>query len=363
MVPVLAVSSAPSSKGFFMAINDWLRDNSSALLAASGGLLGGRTGAEQAGLGLQGFGTAVAANKQKNKTLQFLQQMNPELAQAVEAGTLSPLDAYKVHIDAQKPKNNFMAVGKNLYDTQSGEWVTPPAGAGGDDVEAGLNLVYGQDADGNTIGFQPLKSGGLRQVDVPEGIRLTPGTSSVDLGTSIGIRDNKSGAIISQVPKDLAGAERQKEIGTAEGKAIAAAPGDLQAGQNAKDIITDLRTDPNRERGTGWSGWLTNNIPATAGYDYQNKVDQAKSGAFTTAIQQLRGMGSLSNAEGDTATKAVTRMNTATSEEAFMEALNDYEKIIDQGIAKAQSRIQGGASAPQILPGGTTGSGVRWSVE
>lgn len=86
-----------------MALNDWLSNNSGALLAASAGLLGGRTGNEQAAMGLQGFGNAMAERKQQNKTLEFLRQMNPELAQAVEAGALSPLDAYKTHVQAQAP--------------------------------------------------------------------------------------------------------------------------------------------------------------------------------------------------------------------------------------------------------------------
>jgi hypothetical protein len=199
---------------------------------------------------------------------------------------------------------------------------------------------------------------------VPEGVRLTPGTSSVDLGTSIGIRDNKSGTIIRQVPKDIAGAAAQKEIGEVQGKNAAAASGDLQAGLNAKALIQELRTDPNRERGTGFSS-LANSIPGTAGYDYENKVSQAKSGAFLTAIQQMRGLGALSNTEGATATAAVTRMDAATSEEAFKSALTDYEKIIDQGIARAQSRLGGGAPAGNAGQpnGGTTKGGLSWSRE
>lgn len=344
---------------------DFLRNNNQGLMQLGLGLLSGRTGQEQAAMGAQGLAGAI----NQNKTMQWLQKTNPDLAAAVQQGALSPGDAWKMaytqKLEAAKPKNNFITAGKNLYNVETGDWVSPPAGAAGQDIEAGLNLVYGQDAQGNTVGFQPLKSGGLKRVDVPEGVRLTPGTSSVDLGTTIGIRDNKSGAIIQQVPKDLAGAERQKEIGTAEGKNIAAAPGDLQAGMNAKNIITQLKTDPNREAGTGWSGWAFNSVPATPGYDYQNKVNQAKSGAFLTAIQQMRGLGALSNAEGDAATKAVTRMDTATSEGAFLEALDDYEKIIDQGIARAQGKLQGGgaAAATGARPAGTTGSGVRWSVE
>ena len=74
-----------------MAINDWLSNNSGALLAASAGLLGGRTRNEQLSGGIQGFADARSAQQSKNKTLEFLRQMNPQLAQAVEAGALSPL--------------------------------------------------------------------------------------------------------------------------------------------------------------------------------------------------------------------------------------------------------------------------------
>lgn len=342
---------------------DWLSNNSGALLQASAGLLGGRTGSEQAAMGFQGFGNAMTANKEKNKTLAFLRQMNPELAAAVEAGALSPLDAYKTHVQAQAPKKpNLMNAGGSLYNADTGEWISPPAGAG-NDAEYGLAPVWGKDAQGNTVLGQLSKDGTFQQTQLPDGFQPTPGISNTDLGTNVITRNNRTGEIIDTRTKDIAGAEAEQEIGAARGKNIAAAPGDLQAGENAKALIQDLRSDPNRERGTGFSS-LANAIPGTAGYDYQNKVEQAKSGAFLTAIQQMRGLGALSNTEGAAATAAVTRMDTATSEEAFQAALTDYEKIIDQGIARAQSRL-GGVTAP-VTPAGNsrqTKTGVPWSIE
>jgi hypothetical protein len=81
----------------------------------------------------------------------------------------------------------------------------------------------------------------------------------------------------------------------------------------------------------------------------------------------MRGLGSLSNAEGGAATAAVTRMNTATSEEAFNAALDDYEKIIRQGMARAEARIQQSNGQVQTPPGmqapGATSNGVKWSIE
>jgi hypothetical protein len=141
------------------------------------------------------------------------------------------------------------------------------------------------------------------------------------------------------IPKNLAEAEKQKEVGTAAGKAEAAAPSDVTAAQNAADIITSIRTDPALDKSTGMSS-IMNSVWGTEGYGFEQKVQQAKSGAFLTAIQQLRGLGALSNAEGQTATAAVTRMNTAMRKEDFLAALNDYEKVVMQGMQAAQSRLQ-----------------------
>jgi hypothetical protein len=188
-------------------------------------------------------------------------------------------------------------------------------------------------------------------------VPLSPakGVSEVDTGTGTRIIDKATGKDVREIGKDIRGAEAEKEIGTATGKAAAAAPADIDAANNALDLVASLRDDPNREAGTGASA-LLNVVPATPGYDFQNKVDQAKSGAFLTAIQQMRGLGALSNAEGDTATKAVTRMNTATSEKAFLEALDDYEKIIRQGLARAQRRLK-------TAPTGAGSSSGGWSIQ
>lgn len=226
-----------------------------------------------------------------------------------------------------------------------------------DAVEYGLNPVYGQDAQGNTVLGQVSKSGTFKPLDMPEGFKPSTGADKVDLGTQWGIIDRRTGQITQYIPKDLAGAESQKAQGDAQGKAIAAAPGDIQAGENALDLIDSIRNDPNREIGTGKTAIL-NNIPGTGAYDFQQKVEQAKSGAFLSAIQQMRGMGALSNAEGSAATAAVTRMNTSLTEEGFLEALKDYENIVRQGVARAQSKVQPASPPSAAAPQAPSQGGV-----
>ncbi len=204
-------------------------------------------------------------------------------------------------------------------------------------TEYGLNPIYGTDENGKPVLGTLGKDGSFKKIDT-SGVNISTGVDKIDLGTQFAVYDKKSGQLIGYQPKDLRGAEREKGIGEAQGKAVAAAPGDIQAGQNALDILGKIRTNPYLERGTGFSSIL-NSVPGTGGHDFSNMVEQAKSGAFLQAIQQMRGLGSLSNSEGGAATAAVTRMNTSTSKEAFIDALNDYEKIVNQGISRAQSRL------------------------
>lgn len=348
---------------FVSGFQPFIRNNSDNFLSVGLGLLSGKTPQEQVGQAAANF----ANERTLNKTAQYLKSVSPELGAAIENKLISPGDAYKLFyqqkLEAAKPKNNFLSAGGSLYDTETRQWITPPQGSGS--PEYGLNVIYGTDPETKeTVIGQVDKAGNFHRVDTG-GFRPVGTTSNLNLGTSIQTND-RAGNIISNTPIDISGRERQAEIGTAEGKAIAAAPGDLQAGENALAILDQIKNNPYKARGTGMSSIL-NNIPGTGGYDFANLVDQAKSGAFLTAIQQMRGLGSLSNAEGGAATAAVTRMNTATSEEAFNNALNDYETIIRQGMARAQSRINqsGGQvqATPPVTAPGATSSGVKWSIE
>lgn len=130
-------------------------------------------------------------------------------------------------------------------------------------------------------------------------------------------------------------------FGKAQGESIAAAPSDIASADIALQKIDGLRSDPNRTLATGASS-VFNVVPGTPGYDYQTKVDEVTAGAFLTAIQELRGMGALSNAEGQTATQAVTRLKTATTEQGFLGALADYEKIVVNGRERARRRLNRG---------------------
>lgn len=82
-----------------------------------------------------------------------------------------------------------------------------------------LNPVWGTDEQGNPVVGQLGPGGDLVQTRLPPGFRPNPGgTSRVDMGTEWGILD-RSGQLISRVPKDIAGKAREEKLGEYEGGA------------------------------------------------------------------------------------------------------------------------------------------------
>ncbi len=214
----------------------------------------------------------------------------------------------------------------------------------------GLNPQYGVDANNNPVLLQIGEDGRAIQTAMPEGVTLSKEPIKLDAGTHYVLLDPITRQPVGQIPKDLAGAEREKALGDSQGKALAAAGSDISAANSALDLLDQIKSSQYLGIGTGMTSY-GNLIRGTGGYDFQNLVDNAKSGAFLSAIQQMRGMGSLSNAEGDAATKAVNRMDTATSKEAFLQAVADYEGIVLRGKAKAEARIQNPSAVnPQPVP-------------
>lgn len=225
-------------------------------------------------------------------------------------------------------------------------------GAGGDETFFG-NPVAVQNADGTVSYGQMGNCGTFQPIQLPEGTSFAPPTKTIDTGTETILMD-QAGNVISRTPKQNREAARDTALGTTEGKTVAeqaaSAPADYQTAQNALDLIASIRKDPAREQATGKSS-IFNAMRGTSGYDFQQKVEQAKSGAFLSAIQQMRGMGALSNAEGTAATAAITRMDTALTEDGFVAALDDYEKIVRQAMERAGARLPEGKLPPPPAAG------------
>ena len=79
-------------------------------------------------------------------------------------------------------------------------------------------------------------------------------------------------------------------------------------------------------RGTDAAGWFA-------------RFKEVQGQSFLQAIENLRGMGALSNLEGETATKAIQRMNVSMSEDEFKAAAKDFQEIIQRGIDRNRVKL------------------------
>ena len=257
--------------------------------------------------------------QQRNRTLEFLRQNSPEMAQAVDSGM--PVSAAWQHYlkqrEAQKP--NAPSFSKSP--------------------------VYGKDAQGNTVMGQLSDTGEFKQTELPEGFDLAPGVQKVDLGTHWGVMD-RSGAVTQMIPKDIAGAKAQEVIGKAEGEKQATRESTLAQMDEMLAAIDGVIDSPGREAVTGMSGIFNAPFgyprPGSDSADFLARLEQLKGKAFLQAFESLKGGGQITEREGIAAQNAIARLQTSQSDEEFKAALVDLKAIVEN----AKARVTGAGVQP-----------------
>lgn len=151
--------------------------------------------------------------------------------------------------------------------------------------------------------------------------------------------------------------ERDKFIADQSFKALdkgEAAQGQVDSAQHALNTIASLRADPLMKDTAGnWFagmgtvlGQVLGNIPGTENKDFRGQLESLKSQIFLPAVQQIKGMGALSNAEGEKLTAAVAALDANMSPKAFNNAMGVVERYMTKGLqaglAKKGVPVQGG---------------------
>lgn len=212
---------------------------------------------------------------------------------------------------AQEAARRYLKAGKAFYDTDTGKWITPPAGAEPD--EYGLNPVYGTDAAGNPILLQVGKSGRAVQTQVPEGIRVSGGVTSVPTGTGTLLVNKRTGQPISTVAKDVRGAEVQKQQGKIDADKPAAysrAQDALEKLRNATTMATELSEHPGLEAASGpISTWLPTVSEDTA--NFETELDTLKTKVFVAAINNMRELSKTGGALGSVTEREIEKMENS----------------------------------------------------
>jgi hypothetical protein len=111
------------------------------------------------------------------------------------------------------------------------------------------------------------------------------------------------------------------------------------------------------EKHPGFSNLFGSNVgvptwyPGSSGADAKAVLGKVQGKAFLEAIEKLRGMGALSEKEGETATKAYSALTPSMSEDAAKKEIATLKKILQTGTVKAAAMgTAAGGTMPTVEP-------------
>jgi hypothetical protein len=336
--------SQPQQGGLFSGRLGVLNDPTVALPLAGALMQPGNLGANLGqGFALAGQGLETRKKQQKdqlvqNATANWLKAQNadPSLVELAQSG--GGAQALQMWQATQK-EQGLMAVGKNLYNKGTGQWIQAPAGMGDDNKFYG-NPIYTQDENGNVVPYQLSESGVPKKVELPAGQKIARGVDKIDAGTSWILIDKQTGNVVGTQPKDVAGEAAQKAGGTAQGEAQYALPAAKLATDTAIKQVEDLQNDKYLPNMLGPKTSMLPNVTPDS-QRVQSKINQLRGGAFLQARQALKGGGAITDMEGEKAEAALVRLNEAQTLKDYNDALDEYKTHLRNGYAILEQQARG----------------------
>jgi hypothetical protein len=158
---------------------------------------------------------------------------------------------------------------------------------------------------------------------------------------------------LSTLPQEAAAAgtiEGAKAGGKIEGQARTEARLDLPKLEAQSTymvrLLDKMEKHPGLSAAVGAKG-PTNYVPGTAAADFKALLEQVQGRQFLEAFESLKGGGQITEVEGKKAQDAIARMQTAQSEKAFVEAVNEFKGVVRGALSRARTKAQGGQPASQ----------------
>ena len=139
-----------------------------------------------------------------------------------------------------------------------------------------------------------------------------------------------------------------KEQGKSEFEAQRDLPAVIDQANNALRLISELKTHPGKAGMVGMpnlSGAL-GGVRGSKEASFNTRLNQIKGQNFLQAFQNLKGAGQITEIEGQKATEAIARLDTAQEEKEFDQALDELSDIVKQGLNRAKTKA--GSKEPAI---------------
>jgi hypothetical protein len=129
---------------------------------------------------------------------------------------------------------------------------------------------------------------------------------------------------------------------------------------NAQQTLADINKLLNMnglDANLGWKG-VAPNFPGGEAADAKALINKVKGSSFLTAVQNMKGFGSLSNQEGDKAQSAIAALDTSQSPAEFRKNLIEYANTIKRSVNTLSGKIGEEPDYPDVPKAGANNEGV-----
>ena len=262
------------------------------------------------------------AAEQRNMTADYIARTRPDLAEAVQAGVLSPSDAYKMAMDpGPEPTSGMREYSMAVEQGYPGSFIDFKR-----DTRAGTTVNVGP--QGQTLAKPPAGYGIRRNADGSP--YINPETQTVEF---------------VQIPGGPAAVETEIAQAGAE-KAQAAKE------QTANIVIDDIDRAimqiQDSPMTTGVGGAITQSIPGTPAFNVNALLDTVRANAGFDRLQAMRdasptggALGQVSNIELNLLQSAIGNLALAQSEDQLIENLQRVRQIYSDIIHGPTESIKG----------------------
>lgn len=147
-----------------------------------------------------------------------------------------------------------------------------------------------------------------------------------------------------KLEQDLAATKEEKEKASQQMESDALSA--YQTGQDTLNLINEIEQSEGFESYVGAKGATSlfglkpTPLAGTEAASVAAKIDTLQSKNFMNAIQSMKGLGALSDAEGAKVASAISSLNPDMTEKAFKQSLNTIKNITKRGMEK-QRKILG----------------------
>jgi len=334
------------------------------LMSASGQGKDIGTGLMQ-GIGMAREGDKFARDRRKQQGLDRLlagggpmEGVPPALLAIAQAtGDPSAIAQHIIRGEGTGDIKEFEYARKNGFGGSFADWMTQKRAASG----YGKTPIYGVGPDGKPVIMQIGSEGKAIQTQLPEGVNISRDPIKIDAGTHTVILDPITRQPVAHIPKNVADAATQKEVGQSRGQAQVDLPKVESSSKALLDKIQSVENDPALSQVTGIEAYAPFTLRSSS-RDVEAKIAQLGGSAFLQAFESLKGGGAITEIEGQKATQALARLtDLRQSDTGFRQALKDFasEVLRLQELARtraggAQPQAQG--AQPFALPEG-------WSMQ